>query len=84
MPYITTRQLANLRKVRDILKMEHCGFHLPEDDNMLMSRKYIDKDGNVLTGWVETGKAFTEDVKEGTRLWRESWIMPTLNEIVGE
>lgn len=82
MPYITAEQFRKLREVRDKLKMETCSFSLPND--IEKQRRYLNEDGEVLSGHVAISKAFTRDVVEGTRIWRRGWILNYLDEILGE
>ncbi len=57
-----------IKEVRRISKMEHASFHDP--DAKEMSKE-----------WWNT-EPYTKGVREATRLWRDSWIIGPLDEVI--
>lgn len=63
---LTDYEVEQLREVRRMLRMETCEFDPP---------------GAVGLD-VEARKEFTDTVREATRVWRESWLLPVLDDIL--
>lgn len=59
--------LRKLREVRKTATMESASFYLPKEKE----------------DWLKMGNdADTEKIREATRLWRQSWILHPLNEVI--
>lgn len=61
-------ELAKLKEVRQLLEMETCSFHAPDERGFNPAQN----------------DAFTAQVREQTRIWRESWILPVLDELIAK
>jgi hypothetical protein len=64
----TRHILETLREVRNIAEMKHASFRKPSAE--IGSRDYWNND------------AYTKEIAEATRLWRQSWIIGPLDEII--
>lgn len=67
--------LTILRDVRKHLQMETCGF-----DNI------CDPNGppRLKDGRVVTERTVTQFIRERTKLWRESWVLGPLDEVIAK
>lgn len=71
--YITKKDLAVLKEVRESATMERAGFGMPEDR--------VTWSG----GFNGEGSAHpTEYIREQTRLYRESWIIAPLDKLIAK
>jgi len=66
---MTKKQLRDLKDLRRHLALDSCQFSAPN---------VWPHPGN----WPERNKDFTVAVREATRLWRETWILPVLDELI--
>lgn len=76
-------ECANLRerlkKTRELLshvKMEHCSFKVAIED---LEKLIATIKANPAGTW---GNDFTDFLREQTRLWRTSWIIPVVEEMI--
>ena len=63
---MTKREIEKLKKVLGHVKLENCSFDCVIGDNNIK---------------IEKGKV-TDFIKERTRLFRETWIIPVLENII--
>ncbi len=66
---MTKSDLQVLKNIQYILQMETCRFTRPGCD---------------IAESIATGNQFTEEVKEGTRIWRETWLLSPLNALIAK
>ena len=69
---MTRKELRRLQELRETLTMEDAMFACPAH----LSAAY--PPGN----WPAKYAAFTADVQEETRIWRETWVFPILDELI--
>ena len=69
---MTRDELHKLEELRKVLTMESALFHCPSHLFPVYPA------GN----WPEKYEAFTADVRAETRVWRETWVLPVLDEMI--
>lgn len=72
MPYITKKQLAELKRIAGTATMSHASFGFDQEKVK----------GALDTFGPEGEHTPDEYIKARTRIWRESWIVGPINEIV--
>lgn len=72
MPYISKKQLAELRKIAGTATMSHASFGFNEQEGFVAALE---------TFGTPTQTTPDEYIKARTRIWRESWIIDPLNAI---
>lgn len=70
MANLSKRDVKRLKEVRNQLEMNTCRFNPPGIDD----RDLTDKECHT----------YTMGVKDATRLWRETWIFPTIDELIAK
>lgn len=72
MANLSKRDVKKLKVLRKRLELnpDDCGFHPPRIEERDLSYK--------------EQKAYTADIQEATRLWRETWILPTIDELIAK
>jgi len=70
---MTKRDLGTLKGVRNIATMEKAGFGMPHEFVL-----HCDSRGKVFGEPVHV----TDFIREQTRLWRETWIIEPLDELI--
>ena len=72
---ITKRDLSTIRAVRDIATMENASFGMPHE--------YVQRCDSRGNPYANEGPFhMTDFIREQTRLWRESWIIGPLDDLI--
>lgn len=72
-------KLIKLRELLGHVKMESCSFSCDTDEaRQLLADIKASPNGGF------DGRALTEFIREKTRLWRQSWIIPVVEEMIHE
>ena len=75
MPYITQYQLNQLKEIARVATMETAGFNFPGETVTVKGSLTGDDDGTFDT---------TEMIRDRTRIWRETWIVNPLQDIIAD
>jgi hypothetical protein len=72
MANLSKTDVKKLKELRKRLEMgpDDCNFHPPGIDDRDLS--------------YQEQKAYTAGVRDSTRLWRETWIFPTIDELIAK
>lgn len=72
MANLSKTDVKKLKVLRERLELnpDNCSFHPPGIDDRDLS--------------YQEQKAYTEGIRVATRLWRETWIFPTIDELIAK